>query len=222
MLFVIDFDGTLACEDTVDAMLEKFAPPAWKIVESEWLEERITAVECMGQQIRMVNADTVTLERFFRGIELDASFLPFYRHVSRFATVAIVSDGLDHAIHIATRNAGMPRLPVYANQLIFTPRGLDIAFPHITPQCETGQGVCKCAVAREVSGTSGGPVILVGDGKSDACLAGKADVVFAKSRLLSHCLASGIDHVPFRTFADVLASVKTWQVNPPQKSISIA
>jgi 2-hydroxy-3-keto-5-methylthiopentenyl-1-phosphate phosphatase len=222
MLFVIDFDGTLARKDSVDAMLERFAAPAWKDVELEWLEGRITAVDCMSRQIRMVHADTVTLERFFRDIQLDDSFLPFYRHVSEFAAVAIVSDGLDHAIRISTRNAGFPKLPVYANKLIFTPRGIDIDFPHLTPECATGQGVCKCAVARSLSSPAGGPIVLVGDGKSDACLAGKADVVFAKSRLLSHCQAAGIDHVPFHSFADVLASVKNWRVLPPRESVSIA
>jgi 2-hydroxy-3-keto-5-methylthiopentenyl-1-phosphate phosphatase len=215
MLFVIDFDGTLAPEDTVDTLLGKFAPAAWRDVEQDWLSGRITAVECMQRQIRMVDADHVALENFFHAIELDAAFLPFYRHVNAFSTVAIVSDGLDHAISIAMRDAGLPKLPVFANHLIFTPRGVDIAFPRFIPQCEAGNGVCKCAVARELSGPVGGPVVLVGDGKSDACLAASADVVFAKSRLLDYCQEQGIAHVPFTTFADVFSVVKTWPVHQP-------
>jgi 2,3-diketo-5-methylthio-1-phosphopentane phosphatase len=220
MLFVIDFDGTLACRDTVDAMLEKFATPAWREVESEWLAGRITAVECMRKQMRLVAADRVTLESFFRAIELDREFLPFYRHVISFATVAIVSDGLDHAIRIATREADVPRMPVYANRLIFEAQGIDIAFPYLDPRCQAGNGVCKCAVARELSGPEGGPVVLIGDGKSDACLAERAEVVFAKDRLLDHCLARGIAHVPFETFADVLATIKTWPTQRPRWSAS--
>ncbi len=215
MVFVIDFDGTLALEDTVDALLTKYAPPAWQAVEAEWLAGRITAVECMQQQIRMVDADRVALEHFFRTTVLDQSFLPFYRHVSALAEVAIVSDGLDHVISVAMRNAGFPKIPVVANQLIFKPRGIDIAFPHRIPECIAGNGVCKCAVARKLSGEFEGPVVLVGDGNSDACLAGRADVVFAKSRLLAHCKQQGIAHTPFETFADVLAVVKTWPVPEP-------
>ena len=147
MLFVIDFDGTLALEDTVDTLLEKFAPAAWQAVEQAWLSGNITAVECMRQQIRMVDADHIALEHFFHAIKLDAAFLPFHQHVSAFSTVAIVSDGLDHAITIAMRDAGLPKLPVFANRLIFTPRGIDIDFPHLNAQCTAGNGVCKCAVA---------------------------------------------------------------------------
>jgi 2-hydroxy-3-keto-5-methylthiopentenyl-1-phosphate phosphatase len=221
MLFVIDFDGTLSLQDTVDTMLGKFAPAAWLDVEDEWLAGRITAVECMQRQIRMVDADHVALENFFRTTELDAGFLPFYRHVSAFSSVAIVSDGLDHAISIALRGAGMPKLPVFANRLIFKPRGIDIGFPHLTSQCKAGNGVCKCAVARALSAPLGGPVVLVGDGKSDACLAANADVVFAKSRLLDYCREQGIAHSPFSTFADVLAVVKTWHVAEPQPAAAV-
>jgi 2,3-diketo-5-methylthio-1-phosphopentane phosphatase len=208
MLFVIDFDGTLSVRDTVDAMLEQFAPPEWEEVEQEWLNGHITAVQCMQKQVRMVRADHVKLENFFRGIQLDATFLPFYKHISQFAKVAIVSDGLDHAIKVAMKNAALPELPVYANKLHFVPEGIDISWPHKNPSCNAGNGVCKCAVARELSDDK--RVILIGDGKSDACLAKEADVVFAKGSLIKYCEKNNIPHIKFQTFADVLTKVKTW------------
>jgi len=216
MLFVIDFDGTLSVRDTVDAMLERFADPAWETVEREWLDGHITAVQCMQKQLRMVDTDHVTLESFFRGIQLDASFLPFYKHVSQFSKVAIVSDGLDHAIHVAMKNAQLPELPVYANKLHFVPDGIDISWPHQNASCKGGNGVCKCAVARKLSGNDK-RVVLVGDGKSDACLAKEADVVFAKGSLIKHCEHNNIPHFKFQTFADVLARVRTWPQEAPQR-----
>ncbi len=210
MLFIIDFDGTLSVRDTIDAMLERFADPSWEDVEKSWLAGEISAVECMTQQVRMVEADNVTLESFFRGIQLDASFLPFYKHISQFAKVAIVSDGLDHAVKVAMRTAAMPDIPVYANHLHFSPQGIDISFPNKVEGCAGGNGTCKCAIARNLSLESGGPVVLIGDGKSDACLSGRADIVFAKGSLIKHCEKNGIEHHKFQTFADVLAKVKTW------------
>ena len=68
MYFIVDFDGTLSVLDTVDSMLERFADPEWKAVEEEWLDGKITAVECMQKQLRMVRADRVSLEKFFRAI----------------------------------------------------------------------------------------------------------------------------------------------------------
>jgi len=215
MLFVVDFDGTLSVRDTVDAMLERFAGPEWETVEEEWLAGHITAVQCMQKQLRMVEADHVTLETFFRGIQLDASFLPFYKHVNRIAKVAIVSDGLDHAIKVAMKTADLPELPVFANKLHFVPDGIDISWPHLNTACNAGNGVCKCAVARNLAEDSQGPIVLVGDGKSDACLAKSADVVFAKGSLVKYCEQQGIAYHPFQTFADVLAKVKTWPVEAP-------
>lgn len=222
MLFVIDFDGTLALKDTVDTLLERFAPEAWMDVEQDWLEERITAVECMGRQIRMVRADRHALEEFFQSIELDASFLPFYRHVCRYASVAIVSDGLDHPIQVATRKAGLPNIPVFANRLHFVANGIDISFPHLDADCAAGNGVCKCAVARDLAQPLGGLMVLIGDGKSDACLARRADVVFAKKSLLAYCLENHISHIPFDNFADVLRVVRRWAKHPPSKLSLVA
>jgi 2,3-diketo-5-methylthio-1-phosphopentane phosphatase len=221
MLFVIDFDGTLSVRDTVDAMLERFAGPEWEAVEEEWLAGRITAVQCMQKQLRMVDADHVTLEGFFRGIQLDASFLPFHKHVSQFAEVAIVSDGLDHAIKVAMKNAALPDLPVYANKLHFVSDGIDISWPHLNASCGAGNGVCKCAVARSLAVDAEGPVILVGDGKSDACLAKSADVVFAKGSLVKYCEQQGIAYHPFQTFADVLAKVRKWPLEAPQHAAKL-
>jgi 2-hydroxy-3-keto-5-methylthiopentenyl-1-phosphate phosphatase len=221
MLFVIDFDGTLSVRDTVDAMLERFAGPEWEAVEQEWLDGHITAVQCMQKQLRMVKSDHLSLENFFRSIQLDASFLPFYKHVSQFSKVAIVSDGLDHAIKVAMKNAALPDLPVYANRLHFVPDGIDISWPHMSPTCNAGNGVCKCAVARDLA-DGDKRVVLVGDGKSDACLAREADVVFAKGSLIKYCEQNDIPHIKFQTFADVLARVRTWPQEAPQRRAALS
>jgi len=221
MLFIIDFDGTLSKKDTIDAMLERFADPSWEDVEKTWLAGEISAVECMTQQVRMVQADNVTLENFFRNIELDETFLPFYKHIKKMAKVSIVSDGLDHAVKVAMRSAALPDIPVFANHLKFTPKGIDITFPNRVESCAGGNGTCKCTIARNWSLESGGPVVLVGDGKSDACLAGRADIVFAKGSLIKHCVKNNIPHHPFETFADVLAIIKTWPQEMPQKGAAI-
>jgi len=170
----------------------------------------------MTQQIRMVKTDNVTLESFFRGIQLDATFLPFYKHVKQFAKLAIASDGLDHAVKVAMRNAALPEMPIYANHLHFVPKGIDISFPNRVEGCAGGNGTCKCAIARNLSLETGGPVVLVGDGKSDACLASRADVVFAKGSLIKHCEKNDIHYHAFQTFADVLAKIKKWPHEAPQ------
>lgn len=225
MLFVIDFDGTLSVGDTVDAMLERFADDRWKVLETDWLKGDITAIDCMQQQLDLVKVDQVTLENFFRGIQLDASFIPFYKHISQFSKVAIVSDGLDHAIDVATHNAAIPRMPIYANKLHFRPNGVSISYPYRNIHCKAGNGVCKCQIAEQLSADVDGPIVLIGDGKSDYCLAKHADIVFAKGKLIKHCEQENIAFRRFQTFAEVLEVVKEWGVakkwplNPSAKNL---
>jgi 2,3-diketo-5-methylthio-1-phosphopentane phosphatase len=222
VIFAIDFDGTLAVRDSVDALLESFADARWRQIEQDWLDGRITAVECMRRQLRLVKADRLTLETYFRSIQLDASFLPFLRHVRGFAEIAIISDGLAHSIATATRAANIPPLAIFANTLHFTPDGLDISFPHRDPACADGNGVCKCAIARKLAAAAEGPIVLIGDGKSDACLAAHAEIVFAKSSLAKHCQHAGIPFHPFQTFADVLRVVKGWPQPAREKHRNVA
>ena len=133
--------------------------------------------------------------------------MDFVRYVSPFARLAVVSDGLDYPIQVAMLKAGLPKMPVYANKMAFRPNGLSLSFPHGSPTCETGSGVCKCAVARSLDPAT---VVLVGDGRSDFCLAKSADHVFAKGSLIRFCEKENIPHTPFATFSDVLAVVSEW------------
>ena len=221
MIFVVDFDGTLAIEDTVDKLLEYHADPAWRELEAEWLDGRISALECMQGQVRLVRADHAALATFFEGIRLDPHFKAFRDYVSDFAEIAIVSDGIDHTIHTTLQRDGLASLPVFANELHFVgPDRFELTFPYREADCPGGNGVCKCAIARRLSGRHGGPIVLIGDGKSDACLAAEADVVFAKGSLIRHCEAQGITHIPFNDFADVLQNVQSWDTTSRLSAIA--
>lgn len=211
MIFIIDFDGTLSPDDTVDKLLEIHASSSWEDLEEDWLAGRISALECMRAQIGLVQADRISLEIFFQKIRLDPHFRAFWQHVREFAYVAIVSDGLDYAIQTALKGADLSDLPIFANRLNFVaPDRLSLSFPHQKSDCQGGNGVCKCAVATQLALSHGGPVVLVGDGKSDACLASVADVVFAKNSLVKHCMDRSIPFIEFTDFSEVLSAVRTW------------
>lgn len=210
MFFAIDFDGTVSLRDSVDTLLERHAPPVWHAIEAEWAEGRITAQECMRRQIRLVTADAEQMQRFFSSIKLDAGFPAFLAYVRRFSQVAIISDGIGRAIHTALENAGLPGVPIYANRLRFDGVSWDLEFPNADAACTVGSGTCKCAVARRLAPEGQGPLILIGDGRSDVCLAGRADYVFAKDSLARHCEAEGIPYTEFSSFHDVHDVIRSW------------
>src|SRR5216683_2611488 len=135
MLFIIDFDGTVASADTVDDLLERFADPEWRRIEEQWVEGRINSQECMAAQIALVAEDRPVLESFLRSVFIDPSFPEFVRFASTFADLAIVSDGIDYPIRHALQRLDIPPIPIFANRLGFRPRGLDISFPYSETAC---------------------------------------------------------------------------------------
>ena len=209
MLFIIDFDGTVAPEDTVDALLRDFAGPDWERLEEDWVRGSINSQQCMAGQIALVRGEHGRLKEFLESVEIDPSFAAFVDFVRGFGEVVVVSDGLDYPIRHALWKAGID-VPVVANAMQFREGGLGITFPYGSADCTVGRGVCKCATSRDFNAGRGVPVILVGDGRSDQCIARIADYVFAKSTLKSICEAEGIRHVAFETFADVLDVVRGW------------
>jgi 2,3-diketo-5-methylthio-1-phosphopentane phosphatase len=207
MLFLVDFDGTIAPTDTVDALLERYADPEWLRIEERWVRGEISSRQCMAAQIALVRAGRAELDEFFNSIRIDPAFVEFIAMVKPFAEVVVVSDGLDVSSRHALRGLGVP---VFANHLQFRQPGLELSFPYSDAACKVGSGVCKCAVARKANAGRGLTTVLIGDGRSDFCVARCVDYVFAKGTLRSFCEAENIIHSPFETFADVLPVVRGW------------
>ena len=205
--FILDFDGTIAPTDTVDALLERFASPEWLSIEQEWTAGRINSQQCMAAQIALVSASEKELRDFFDSVATDPHFARFIRYVKPFADIAIVSDGLDVPIHRALARRGIS-LPVFANELRFREGGLDLSFPHAAPECTVQSGVCKCSVAGLLNGSRVPFTVLIGDGRSDFCIARRAGYVFAKKRLREFCEANQIPFTPFESFSDVLSVIE--------------
>ena len=78
-------------------------------------------------------------------------------------------------------------------------------------------GVCKCAVSRAVDAGRGLTTVLIGDGRSDQCIAREARYVFAKGSLLRFCQEENISHMPFDSFADILAVIRGWNIRPHER-----
>jgi 2-hydroxy-3-keto-5-methylthiopentenyl-1-phosphate phosphatase len=217
MLFIIDFDGTVAPVDTVDALLERFAAPAWRQIEEQWVSDQIDSQQCMAAQIDLVSGDRSSLEHFLESVDLDPAFTDFVLYASTFADLAIVSDGLDYPIRHALQRPGIPPIAIYANKLGFRTGGLEISFPYTDAACAVNSGVCKCAVSRSLVRGRAVTTVLIGDGRSDQCFARSAGHVFAKGSLRRFCEQERIAHTPFDSFADVLAVIRRWNVLPYDK-----
>ena len=205
---LLDFDGTIAIEDTTDLLLERFAAPGWQEIEQEWEAQRIGSRECMSRQVDLVRASQADIEAFIASVHIDRGFVTFVE-ACRAADfeVTIVSDGLDRIVRGVVARTGLS-LPVAANRLDHL--GDDrwrLGFPHASATCTSASGNCKCAHA---ASALRGPRIVVGDGRSDFCASNSADYVFAKGRLQAYCEENGIAHAAIADLAQATLVFNAW------------
>ena len=204
----VDFDGTIAPLDTTDLLLERFADPRWHEIEEQWKAGAIGSRECMVRQIDLVRATPEELDRFIEEIEFDPGFPDFVRLCTGLGhAVTVVSDGLDRTVGTVLKRAGID-VPFRANRLAWA--GEDrwrLQFPHSRSDCAALAGNCKCQFA-EAEIARGR--IVVGDGRSDYCIAGREDLVLAKGSLVSHCSELNLPHVVFGDFEQASELLMHW------------
>ena len=204
---LLDFDGTIAPDDPTDRLLEQLADPAWRILEAEWQAGRLTSRECMQRQVALLRATPEQLDTAIRSIRIDPGFHRFVTFCRQHAVdVAIVSDGFDRLVGAALERARLS-IRYFANALEW--QGGDrwhLALPHCRSDCRTDAANCKCAHGSWSDGRS----VVIGDGRSDFCMAGRAGFVIAKGALADFCRARGIAHASFRNFDDVTRHLADW------------
>jgi 2,3-diketo-5-methylthio-1-phosphopentane phosphatase len=199
---VCGFDRTIAVTDVVDHLFNEFAGPERQLIERDRIEGRISARDYLARQTALLRAHQHELTRFFHSVEIDRVFPIFAEFcASRHLPLLIISDGFDLAIRQILARHGLGHLLIIANHL--EQRALNrwqVTFPYGSPYCRTGGGVCKCKIA------NGGakPVILIGDGRSNTCLARQADLVLAKGYLADYCVTQRIPYLQISGFADAL------------------
>ena len=115
----------------------------------------------------------------------------------------ILSDGLDYYIDALLMREGVGFVPFRANHLVHDGNRVSgIDFPYFDTMDCTMCGNCKLHHL-ENKRHGGYYTIYVGNGYSDRCPAGRAELVLAKGELLDHCRREGISCVPFENFRDV-------------------
>jgi 2-hydroxy-3-keto-5-methylthiopentenyl-1-phosphate phosphatase len=200
----IDFDGTVTLSDTTDLMLERFADPKWREVEAEWVAGRIGSRECLARQAALLRASPDEIDALLDTVETDRDFPRFVQEARALgATPKIVSDGFDRFIEPILARIGV-KISLQSNRLISTGlRSWRAEFPHASPDCRSESGVCKCATTAD-----GKFQLLIGDGRSDFCLAEESDLVFAKGKLAEFCRAQQISYRAIESFRDARVYMK--------------
>jgi len=213
----VDFDGTIAPTDPTDTLFDTFCDPSWRDIEREWQHGRRTSRECMAQQVDLLRATPEAIDRLLHTVAIDPQFPRFVALCRRWGLrVVVLSDGMDRVVGRVLRAAGMD-LPYFANRLEWL--GDDrwkLAFPFARSGCTASLGNCKCS--HRPRGAHRALEIMVGDGRSDFCIAESSQLVLAKGQLAVHCRSENLPHWPIQDFSDATMFLSDWLARNVRKS----
>lgn len=208
MRIFCDFDGTIAKVDTTDLVLTMLADPAWEDLEARWTRGEITAAECMRGQVALIGGDDAELDAVLDLVELADGFKDFVAWCQTNAVpLTVVSDGVDRFISRILNRHGLSHLPVVANHLVGNEIvGRRLEQPWSRTGCAAGSGVCKCQVATRDT-TDDDLMVFIGDGRSDFCVSGRADLLFARDKLAAYARARAMPHHEFSDFHSITTTL---------------
>lgn len=210
---VVDFDGTACSVDVVEVLLNEFADPGWTTLDDRMVDGSIGLREATGGQAELLTGTPEEMLAFaVERCPLDPTFARFVTWTETIGLpITIVSDGFGSYIQPILSAAGLGRLRVLTNELVFDP-GPKLRYPNGHPEC-VGCGTCKM-LATQAERAERGSVAFVGDGPSDRYGALYADITFAKGDLVERCIRDGVPYVTWSDFDDVRRVLETTNALP--------
>ena len=207
---VCDFDGTATLEDTADALsIAYIGRERWQAANDAFHAGEIDFLGLLRRIFEPIGASPEEVRDFaVRHVRFRPGFTDLLERCrARDVPLVLASGGLD--IYIRPALGLLPAhltegLELRANHAEHVPGGLALSFPWQDAPGACGRcGSCKGAVVRELQG-QGHRVAAVGDGNADRCMAGVADTLFARGRLLEWCRREALPCTPFETMEPVL------------------
>jgi 2-hydroxy-3-keto-5-methylthiopentenyl-1-phosphate phosphatase len=211
---IVDFDGTACSVDVGEVMLDRFGEPGWAEYDLAVDRGEIGLRQALGKQVAMLHAGLEQMVAYaVEHCPLDPTFARFVSWAEeRELPLTIVSDGFALYIDPILSAAGLKRIPVVTNEIVFDGSLPRLVYPSGHPEC-VGCGTCKMRAvlsARERHGA----VAFVGDGSADRYGSLYSDVVFAKDELVDICDREGVPFVPWETFDDVRSELESLEELP--------
>ena len=200
-----DFDGTITKRDGLYTFIEKYAKGDWQKIEQDWTSGKISSKECLVEEFNLVpDLSEKLICDFIKTLEIDNNFVDFYKSIKeKNIDFYIISDGIDYFIEKILSKYGLLNLNVISNHGEFVNNDFILTFPNDNINCVNNAGTCKCSVLNNLK-KHYKQIYYIGDGVSDYCVAGKADVLYAKTRLAEYCQENSINYLEYTNFNDIL------------------
>ncbi len=199
-----DFDGTITNCDSFVKMLEEFAPKSSQQILSLIYDRTLTLKEGVQQLLNSIESD-----RYQQIIDSTASLSirPGFLELLDFLAchqipLIVVSGGLRGMVEAVLQRQidGQPLsekvTAIYATDIDFSGKYLQ-GYSAIDSDCEL---VAKAKIMAQYRACQ---TIAIGDSVTDISMALKADLVFARDRLITYLEAENKPYIPWNDFFDV-------------------
>jgi len=206
---LVDFDGTACLQDVSEMLLDAFGEPEWKAFDDAVDRGEMGLRKAAEHQAAMLRGSCEEmLAHALEHAELAPTFAPFVEWAdANGLPITLASDGFAIYIRPILERAGLERLEVVTNELLFEDGRVRLSHPNSHPVC-VGCGTCKMLVAQRLRNAHGA-IAFVGEGQSDRYGALFSDLVFAKDALVQICEQDGVPFLPWDTFDDVRNALET-------------
>ena len=204
LLIACDFDGTITERDTLHLIVERFGERGlWDAIAPRLRAGELTVEQAMQLEFDSVRA---TSDEVVRMVLAEAGLRPGFRELVDWAAarghpLVVLSSGFRAVIDPLLAHWGFAGLDVEANDARFSPQGCTLVWADRGERCPLCARPCKRHDLRARARSE--RVVYVGDGVSDRCVAGVADLVFARADLARFLAVDGVPFVPFEDFVEV-------------------
>lgn len=207
-----DFDGTITESDNIVAIMRHFKPEGWELLVEQVVSGKISIRNGVGRMFELLPAasrDEVA-QFVFDTAKIRAGFpelLAFCKEND--IEFLVTSGGIDFFVLPLLEPFPIDKSNIYCNASDFTGERIRIVWPHpCDDHCSNDCGMCKTTVIRRYP-KERYMRFLIGDSVTDFEGAKLADLVFARSHLITKCEQLGLPYVPFETFHDVIRHLTT-------------
>ena len=204
-----DFDGTITKKDGLYSFIETYAKGNWQDIEQSWAKGKIDSKTCLIEEFKLIPnlSEKLIVDFIDYHIDIDENFCDFIKKIrDENIDFFIVSDGLDFFIEKILKKYEINNLKIFSNHAEFVNGQFKITFPNDYSCCENNSGTCKCKILSDLR-SEYDKIIYIGDGVSDYCVAPKADILFAKSKLENYCKTNSISYNFYDNFSDIFYKI---------------
>lgn len=199
-IYLIDFDGTITKQDTLDYIAKKFYPEKYNEWGKKIMNGEFSIMDWIMEFEKTFSIDEETYINTLNEIEIDEYFENFIKDKN----VVIVSGGFTYNIKHILEKHGIKGIKIYASGLEFIAKNrIKIILDYYNHKLPFA-AVCKEDILERYKKDYEN-IVYIGDGITDLEVSKLANVIYAKKGqyLEKKLLEAGIEHKIFKNFSEI-------------------